>query len=116
MIARQLLVSVVAMGLVFSTPCFAGKSYTPAEVRKMVKTGKYPKQGKPVSEGRAMAFPACKATAKSVIDQVKPNYPSEIIVDTGIMYMAKLWTNTGVVLMTCSQPDGKFVSATSEYL
>ena len=116
MIARLLLVLVAVAGIAVSTPCWAAKSYTPAELRKMVKAGKYPKQGKPVSEGRAMTFPACKATATSVIDQVKPNYPSEIIVDTGIMYMAKVWTNTGVVLMTCSQPDGKFVSATSEYL
>jgi predicted amino acid racemase len=116
MIARQLLVSAVLVGLAFSTPCFAAKSYTPAELRKMVNAGKYPKQGKPVSESRAMAFPACKSTAKSVIDQVRPNYPSEVIVDTGIMYMAKLWTNTGVVLMACSQLDGKLVTTTSDYL
>lgn len=116
MIARQLLVSILLMGAVFSTPCFAGKTNTPAELKKMVNAGKYPKQGKPVSQSKATAFTACKASAKNVIDQVKPNYPSEVVVDTGIMYMAKLWTNTGVVLMTCGQPGSKLVTTTSDYL
>lgn len=104
------------IGAMSFSPAVAKKSYTPAELRTMVKKGKYPKQGKAKSQSQSMSFAACKAQAQSVVRDVKPNYPAEVVVDTGILFMAKTWTNDGVVTMSCSKPDGKLVMTISEYL
>jgi len=93
----------------------AGKTYTPAELKEMIARGTYPDQNSPTTQSQIMAFDQCAAKVKSSVDAVKDNYPAEIIVDTAVMVVAKVWTNDGALTLACSQPDLKLVITNASY-
>lgn len=107
----------ILVGLLVSVPAFAAKTtYTPSQLRHMVASGHAPAQKKhPTVVSKHMSFADCVATVQAAIDAVHPKYPTDVIVNTSIMFMGKIWTNDGVVLMTCSKPDRKLVLLRDEY-
>ncbi|NKG34792.1 hypothetical protein [Acinetobacter junii] len=66
------------------------------------------------SSGVAIEFNECKSKAKSVQSAVAgTQYKSSVLVDSDIAYMARICTNDGSVLVTCSASDGKMVTTKS---
>ncbi|MGH8428518.1 MAG: hypothetical protein ACRES7_11165 [Gammaproteobacteria bacterium] len=107
----------IFIALLISVPAFAAKiTYTPSQLRHMVESGHPPAQKKqPTVVSKHMSFAACVATVRAAIDAVQPEYPTDVIVNTSMMFMGKMWANDGVVLMTCSKPDRKLVLLRDEY-
>lgn len=99
-----------------SSTAIAEKTYTKEELQQMAKAGNYPTQGD-VKDTKTSdsSFFGCKTSAKNMMSQLENLYPIQEIVDTSIAYIMKIWTNDGVVLLTCSEPDHKMIMTTSGY-
>lgn len=95
---------------------FAGKTYTPSELNRMVDNGQYPEQG-PVSttETKSILFSDCILAVEDIMSQIRDFYPVETIVNTGLIYMVKAWTNDGAITATCSKSDKKMVLTVAPY-
>jgi hypothetical protein len=93
----------------------AQKTYTPAQLRSMVDSGKYPSQGAARSTSQAMDYSECIVKLESVVGAVRPNYPSRTIVSTNLMRVEKVWTNDAAVTVSCSAPDRKMVMTSAPY-
>ncbi len=97
-------------------PRRAAITYTPEQLNRMISNGQFPEQGEVENtETREASFAECKVVVESVMSEIRGIYPVQTIVDTKIMYMVKAWTNTGVVIATCSQPDRKLTLISSSY-
>jgi hypothetical protein len=100
----------------FSNIAVAEKTYTKEELQQMSKIGNYPEQGKVKNTQTSDAsFLGCKSSAKEMASQLSSLYPTQEIMDSSIAYSLKIWTNDGVVLVTCSEPDHKMIMTTSGY-
>ena len=93
----------------------AQKTYTPAELRRMVDSGNYPKQASPSTKTESVDYSSCVAKVTSVIDSVQPNYPTRTIVSTSVMRVEKLWTNDSAMTLSCSALDKKLIITTAPY-
>ena len=94
----------------------AAITYTPEQLNRMISNGQFPEQGEvEKTQTQEASFAECKVVVESVMSEIRGSYPVRTIVDTKMMYMVKAWTNTGVVIATCSQPDRKMVLTTSSY-
>lgn len=94
----------------------AVKTYTPAELRNMVDSGRFPNQGSPSTQKQTMEFSLCVSKVDGVVGSVRPQYPAQIVVNTEAMYIAKIWTNDGAMILSCSAPDSAFVTTIAKYL
>ena len=94
----------------------ATKTYSPAQLKKMVNSGKYPAQGSPTTQTVDASFYACNSKVKQVINDIGDNYPIQKIVDTEIIKVTKVWTNDGAITLSCSKLDEKLVITISKYL
>ena len=92
------------------------KTYTPAQLRRMVQSGNYPKQGTPSVETHNMNFVECIVRLEAIIDTIKPHYPTATVVNTRFMHVAKAWTNDGAVMVTCNAANNELVISTAPYL
>lgn len=101
--------------LAANLPAHAGRVYTPAQLRQMVDSGRFPEQEAPAETTKYVSFNACKETVRSIMAAAQPNYPVRTLMDVSTMLSMKAWTNDGAIVMSCSQ-DGKFVTQTSKYL
>lgn len=110
------LLSIVSLSIGFVSPVFAGKTYTPAQLRSMVQSGKYPKQGKPSSQSERMDYSTCIAKVTAIVSSVQPEYPTSTILSTNIARIEKVWTNDAAMILSCSAPDGNLVITTAPYL
>lgn len=113
---KILTLTVISLSLLLSQAAYASKTYTPAQLRKMINAGKPPEQGTPTAKSQPASFSACVTQVNTLIDSVKDQYPTAIIVQTKILHMAKLWTNDGAMTFSCSEPDGKLITTTAKYL
>lgn len=111
---KKLFVMIILMMLIISA--YAEKTYTPSQLNRMVNSGQYPEQ-KPVSntQTRSISFAACKIAVENIMSQLRGLYPVETIVDTGLVYMVKAWTNDGATTATCSKSDKKMVLTVAPY-
>lgn len=93
------------------------KIYKPNQLNRMINSGQYPNQG-PVNntQTKAMSFSACKVAVDNTLSPIRGSYPVKIIVNTRVLYMAKAWTNDGVVMASCSEPDRKMVMTQASYM
>lgn len=61
-----------------------------------------------------MSFDECKQKAQSAqLAVAGTQYKSAVLVDSDIAYMARICTNDGSVLVTCSAPDQKMITTQS---
>lgn len=61
-----------------------------------------------------VSFDECKSKARSVLLSVAgTQYKSAVLVDSDIAYMARICTNDGSILVTCSAPDQKMITTRS---
>lgn len=116
MIAKVFVQTIRVLCVLAALPAYAAKTYTPAQLRQMVNSGKLPKQGSPSTQTQAMSFGACVSKVNGVVDSIKGQYPAKTLVKTNILHMAKIWTNDGAMTLSCSQPDGTFVVTNAKYL
>ncbi|WP_338515724.1 hypothetical protein VRB80_13235 [Erwinia aphidicola] len=94
----------------------AATTYTKDELNSMDASGQYPAQEAPVTKSvESISFDQCKANASSIYSQVSGSYPAKEIVNSGVLYVVKLWTNDGAIMVSCSEPDGKKVVTQSSY-
>ncbi len=102
--------------MVFSANTLASSTYTKDQLNSMDAMGQYPEQESPVTKSvESISFEDCKLNASSAYNQVQGSYPAKEIVDTNMLYIVKIWTNDGVVMVSCSQPDNKKVVTQSSY-
>lgn len=94
----------------------ASTTYTKEQLNSMDDSGQYPEQESPVTKSvEYVDFDTCKDNARGVYNQVVGNYPAKEVVDSGVLYVVKVWTNDGAILVSCSEPDGKKVVTQSAY-
>ena len=62
-----------------------------------------------------MGFSECKKRVLSAQLAVAANYKTSVIINTPQEYIARICTNDGSVLMTCSGRDGKLITTQSSY-
>lgn len=105
----------MAGALLAATPAYAGKTYTPAELHRMINAGKYPKQGPVKEQVRELGYATCINTMDQIIGAMKPHYPSALIVSTNTMRTEKVWTNDGAVTVTCSAANDKLIMTVAPY-
>ena len=66
------------------------------------------------SSSTSVSFDECKSRALSVqLSVAGTQYKSAVLVDSDIAYMARICTNDGSVLVTCSAPDQKMITTRS---
>lgn len=110
---RKLLL-VVSVSLAFSAA--ASTTYTKEQLNSMDASGQYPEQESPVTKSSEVVdFDSCKENAHSIYSQVYGSYPAKEIVNTNVLYVVKLWTNDGAIVVSCSEPDGKKIVTQSSY-
>lgn len=94
----------------------ASTTYTKEQLNSMDASGQYPEQEAPVTKSIEVAsFNDCKNNANNIFSQVVGSYPAKKIVSTNELYIVKIWTNDGVIMVSCSEPDGKKVVTQSSY-
>ncbi|MBD2816567.1 hypothetical protein ID850_17875 [Xenorhabdus sp. Flor] len=81
----------------------------------MVNSGNYPDQLSPTTTELGLSFTACKNSALDAYNQVIGEYPAKKVVDSSILFIVKLWTNDGAIVITCSEPDLKSTMTQSQY-
>lgn len=111
-VATILLASVAVLGGI----AHAERTYTPSQLKAMIKAGKYPDQGEPETVIYVTDFESCKVRVLMIFAPVKDEYPVLTIVQTKAMLVRKVWTNESAVTVTCSAKDEKMVIATAPYL
>ena len=102
--------------LLGSGSVFAQKTYTPAQLNKMVDSGSFPKQGPVKTQSQSMAFSACIAKVEAVIGSDDSNYPAKTIASSDVVRMVKLWTNDAAMTLTCSAADSKITITKAPYI
>lgn len=110
------LLLVIFLSAGFVNLAYAEKVYTPAQLRSMVKKGKYPQQGKPAMQSERMDYATCIAKVTALVNAVGTEYPTSTVLNTNIGRIEKVWTNDSAVTLTCSAPDRKLVITTAPYL
>ncbi len=108
-------ITITLIALLFSLSVLSAQTYMPSELRQMVSSDNYPEQGSVSTKTQAISFTACVSKVKGVVSSVSGQYPTKIIVNTGIMYMAKVWTNDAALTLSCSDPDRKLIITTAKY-
>ena len=107
------------LSLILISICLANsaiaKTYKGSELRKMVSVGKYPKVGNPKTETQTMSFETCRLAIAMAISQVEGALPTEVLVNTNLLYIAKIWLNDSQTVLSCSNPDSMFTTVTSSY-
>lgn len=102
--------------MAFAFSAGAVSTYTKEQLNDMSAAGKYPEQESPVTKSvENVSFTECKSNAQNVLNQISGNYPAKEIVNTGVLYVVKIWTNDGVITVSCSEPDGRKVVTQSSY-
>ena len=111
---RKLLLTITVIAL--SSNAISDSVYSKSQLNSMVSRGEYPEQG-PVNntQTKSMSFSTCKVAVENVMSQLRGEYPVRTVVNSGIMYMVKAWTNDGAVTATCSEPDRKMVLTQASY-
>lgn len=107
---------VAALGFTSCASIPKSSVYTPAQLRSMVQSGNYPRQGSPITKSESIGFSACISKIEAVVGSVSPNYPSRTIVNSNAMRMEKLWTNDAAMTFTCSAGDGKLIVTSAPYI
>lgn len=108
--------SVIGCCLFVACSSFADTNYSKEQLNNMASSGNYPEQEDAVTKSaNPMSFEDCKSGALSMYSQVVGDYPVQIVVDTDILYVLKLWTNDGAIVMSCSGPDQKRVVTVAQY-
>ncbi|WP_180047435.1 MULTISPECIES: hypothetical protein [unclassified Acinetobacter] len=67
------------------------------------------------SESVTMDFTKCKQRVLAAQLNVAPHYKTSVIVNAPKNYVARICTNDGSVLMTCSGQDNKLITVKSSY-
>lgn len=108
--------TVIVMFVAISSHAIAQTSYTKEQLSRMIDSGQFPEQS-PVSSNnsRDMSFAGCKVAIESIMSQIRGEYPVRTVVDSGLIYTVKAWTNDGAITATCSQPDQKMVLTQAPY-
>lgn len=108
---------IIAMAFIATNAStYAEVTYTPSQLNRMISNGQYPNQGSVNnSQTESMSFADCKMAVKDVMSQIKGSYPVKAIVNTGILYTVKAWTNDGVITASCSAPDKKMILTQAPY-
>lgn len=95
---------------------YAEKTYTKSQLNRMVNSGQYPAQNSvDNTQTKSMSFSSCKVAIENVMSQIRDSYPVRTIVNTGILYTVKAWTNNGAITASCSEPDRKMVLTQASY-
>lgn len=114
---KQIVVSVLSItALILSTSASAQKTYTPAQLQRMVQSGSYPKQGAPSTQTLSIDYVSCIAKVESIVASVRPNYPAQTVASTNLMRIEKVWTNDAAMTLSCSASDRKLVITSAPYL
>ena len=91
-----------------SINCFANATYAQDALKAMYAKGKLPKTGQAVtSEETVMDFNECRDKGNETYMAVADHFPAKIVVDSGVLYILKIWQSDALVIVNCSRTDGK---------
>lgn len=111
---KKLTAMIILSAIIMSA--YGEKTYTPSELDRMIDSGQYPEQGPVIkTETKSISFDDCIVAVENIMSQIRDFYPVETIVNTGIVYMVKTWTNDGATTTTCSKSDQKMVITIAPY-
>ncbi|TKI07647.1 hypothetical protein [Martelella alba] len=100
----------------FSAGCFAHITYTPDALNAMYAKGRLPKTGPVVMEKHStMDFGECRAQANKQYAGYASRLPARIVVDSGVLYILKIWQVDGMKVVTCSRSEGSRFVTRAEY-
>lgn len=91
------------------------KTYTASQLRQMVDSGAYPKQGEAVTQSAETDFDSCSGKVQALLLSVA-DYPARTVLSTNAARIEKVWTNDGAITLSCSAKDRKLVVTTAPYL
>ncbi len=107
---------VILLSVLIAFSASASTTFTKQQLNEMDASGQYPEQEPPVTKSvDYVAFEQCKDNANNIYSQVVGSYPAKEIVNTSVLYVVKIWTNDGVIMVSCSEPDGKKLVTQSDY-
>lgn len=92
------------------------KTYVASELFRFYREKNFPAVGTAKTVNTPMIFSKCKTTVKSILTSFDGALPTEVIVQTKILYLAKVWTNDGEMLFSCSKPDKQMTVVSSNYI
>lgn len=107
---------VILLSVLIAFGASASTTFTKQQLNEMDASGQYPELEPPVTKSvDYVAFEQCKDNANNIYSQVVGSYPAKEIVNTSVLYVVKIWTNDGVIMVSCSEPDGKKLVTQSDY-
>lgn len=114
---KKIVVSTILLSALIcqSQLVYAQKTYTPAQLKSMIQSGKYPAQGDVQTQTVSRSYSECIATMDEILGAVRPYYPVQTIASSRDIRVEKAWTNDGAVTVSCSAPDRKMVLTRSSY-
>ena len=92
------------------------KTYSAKELFKFYNSNNFPKVGNSQTQTKPMNFNVCKETVINTIAGFGGAIPTKEIVNTGSIYMAKVWSNESEILFNCSSTDNQMTVVVSPYL
>lgn len=99
------------LGLILSlavNSCFANVTYNKEKLNAMFSSGKLPKVGPMVAKDESvMNFDDCRSNAIGMYTSSAVNFPAKVIADSGVIFIAKIWSSDAELVITCSRSDGK---------
>jgi hypothetical protein len=108
------LVCVVGVGL--CTAATAQKTYSVAELRRLVDAKKYPALGVATTKTESFGYASCVAKVESIVKTGATRILSRTIVSTNLMRVEKIWGTDSATTLTCLGSDKKFITTTAPYL
>lgn len=90
--------------------------YTRKEINNLVSSEKYPKQGSVKTITKNSSFSDCKVAIINVTEQFQGLYPEKILMNTNIVYTAKVWTNDAALTVSCLKVNRKMVITQAKYI
>jgi len=108
---------IIAMLLVsLCAPAFAGKTYTPTQLDRMVSSGQYPEQ-EPDNNPQATSIPfsACKSAVENLMSHLRKAFPVKTLDDTRDIYRVKAWGYDSVTTASCFAESQEMVITRSAY-
>ncbi len=116
MLKLLILLSATTLTALLSIAAHADRTYTPAQLNRLVNSGNPPPQGPITTTTQSIDFASCVAKIESIAAAIGSHYPTYTVVKTNIMRVEKFWTNDAAMTATCVAADRKLVLTTAKYL
>lgn len=92
------------------------KTYTPQQLTRMVRGGRYPPQGAAQAREETYDFVKCLVALRVIRNAISAEYPYTTVTDTDGIHVEKVWVNDAAMTLSCVASTRKLVITTAPYL